>query len=47
MEIRYQLNEEAQLTEEQIREALTAAGFTRVVADHNDSHPWLTVIAEK
>ena len=34
-------------TEEQIREALTAAGFTRVVADHNDSHPWLTVIAEK
>ena len=34
-------------TEEQIRKALTAAGFTRVVSDHNDSHPWLTVIAEK
>ena len=34
-------------TEEQIEDALKAAGFSKVVSDHNASHPWLTVIAEK
>ena len=34
-------------TEEQIGEALRAAGFSKVVSDHDASHPWITVIAEK
>ena len=34
-------------TKEQIEDALLAAGFSSVVANHNGSNPWLTVIAEK
>lgn len=34
-------------TDEQIEDALKVAGFSKVVSDHNASHPWLTVIAEK
>ena len=34
-------------TKEQIEEALTAAGFTKVRCDRHTSHPWLTVVAEK
>ena len=34
-------------TKEQIEEALTAAGFTKVRCNRHTSHPWLTVVAEK
>ena len=34
-------------TAEQITDALKAAGFTKVKADHHKSKPWITVIAKK
>ena len=34
-------------TAEQIEDALKAAGFTKVKADHHKSKPWITVIAKK
>lgn len=34
-------------TVEQISEALKAAGFSKIVADHHDSKPWITVIGIK
>ncbi len=34
-------------TVEEIRQALTEAGFSKVVADHHKTKPWITVIAKK
>lgn len=34
-------------TEEQIRDALLKAGFSKVTSNHHASHPWITVVAEK
>lgn len=34
-------------TAEQITDALKAAGFSKVKADHHNSKPWITVIAKK
>lgn len=34
-------------TVEEIEDALIKAGFSRVRADHHESKPWITVIAEK
>ena len=34
-------------TEEQIKDALVKAGFSGVISDHHESHPWIMVIAEK
>ena len=34
-------------TVEEIEDALIKAGFSRVSADHHESKPWITVIAEK
>lgn len=34
-------------TDQQIEEALMAAGFSKACCDHHTSHPWLTVVAEK
>jgi hypothetical protein len=34
-------------TIEEIEDALIKAGFSRVSADHHESKPWITVIAEK
>lgn len=34
-------------TVEEIEDALISAGFSEIRADHHDSKPWITVIAEK
>ncbi len=34
-------------TIEEIEEALSSAGFSKVRSDHHESKPWITVIAEK
>lgn len=34
-------------TKGQIETALTTAGFSKATSDHHESHPWITVIAEK
>ena len=34
-------------TIEEITSALESAGFSKVVSDHHDSKPWITVVATK